>query len=174
MRFSFTDDQRAFADGLRDMLTRECPLSLVRESWDDGSGHAPALWSRLAEMGVLSMLVAETDGGMGGSMVDATLLFQELGRAGVPGPVIEHMIAVPWCTSAAVATTWLDGERFVAHAQVADAVLTTAGALTGFAAEPVVGLVAAASPPSAEAPPQPPSFPSNNSATNLRLPPPRT
>jgi alkylation response protein AidB-like acyl-CoA dehydrogenase len=140
MRFSFTDDQRAFAEGLREMLARECPLSLVRGTWDDGSGHSPALWSRLDEMGVLSMLVPEADGGMGGSLVDAVLLFQELGRAGVPGPVIEHMIAAPWCAGSSIATTWLDGEPYVAHAPVADAVLTPEGVRTFFTIAKVDGI----------------------------------
>ena len=144
MRFSFTDDQRAFAEGLREMLARECPLSLVRGTWDDGSGHSPALWSRLDEMGVLSMLVPEADGGMGGTMVDAVLLFQELGRAGVPGPVIEHMIAAPWTGMTAVTTgpvtTWLDGEPYVAHAATARAILTPAGVLYDFVADPVDGV----------------------------------
>lgn len=144
MRFSFTDDQRAFAEGLREMLTRECPLSLVRGTWDDGTGHSPALWSRLDEMGVLSMLVPEADGGMGGTMVDAILLFQELGRAGAPGPVIEHMIAAPWTGSAAPTTgpvtTWLDAEPYVAHAATAGAILTPAGVLRDFAVDAVDGI----------------------------------
>ena len=140
MRFSFTDDQRAFADGLREMLARECPLSLVRATWDGGTGHSPALWSRLDEMGVLSMLVPEAEGGMGGTMVDAILLFQELGRAGVPGPVIEHMIAAPWTGTAAPSTTWLADEPYVAHAATARAILTPAGVLRDFVVEAVDGV----------------------------------
>ena len=62
MRFSFTEDQRLFADGLRDMLDNECTPSHVRAVWDDGTGHSPHLWLRLEEMGVLSMLVPEAGG----------------------------------------------------------------------------------------------------------------
>jgi alkylation response protein AidB-like acyl-CoA dehydrogenase len=140
MRFSFSDDQRAFADGLREMLDRECPLSVVRGVWDDGSGHSPALWARLDEMGVLTMLVPEADGGMGGSMVDAILLLQELGRAGVPGPVIEHMVAARWMGTEAPATTWVDGEPYVAHAAVAGAILTPTGVLRDYDVAAVDGV----------------------------------
>ena len=42
-------------------------------------------------MGVLSMMVPEADGGLGGDFVDAILLIEELGRAAVPGPVFETM-----------------------------------------------------------------------------------
>ena len=140
MRFSFTDDQRAFAEGLREMLTRECPLSQVRDAWDDGTGHSARLWTRLDDMGVLSMLVPEANGGMGASMVDAILLLQELGRAGAPGPVIEHMVCAPWCSGAAISTSWLDNEPYVAHAAIADAILTPVGVLTGFVVEAVDGI----------------------------------
>ena len=52
------------------------------------------LWDHLAEMGVFAMLVPEADGGMGGSEVDLVLLLQELGRAAVPGPVLETAAVV--------------------------------------------------------------------------------
>ena len=137
MRFSFTDDQRLFADGLRDLLAAKCTPAHVRDVWEKGEGHDAALWSQLDDMGVLSMLVSEELGGMGSSLVDAVLLFQELGRHAVPGPVIEHMLAAPALAAAGVdvtiATVWLDGP-YVPHAGVADVVLTGDGALTGFEA----------------------------------------
>ena len=89
MRFAFTDDQQLFAEGLRDLLAKECPPATVRAAWDDGTGHDPALWAHLAGMGVLGMLVPEADGGIGGTDVDLVLLLEELGRAAVPGPVLE-------------------------------------------------------------------------------------
>ena len=151
MKFSFTDDQRMFAEGLRDLLTNECPASLVREVWEDGTGHSPALWARLAEMGVLSILVPEANGGMGGSYVDAVLLFQELGRAGAPGPVLETMaVAAPALAGTAhgdalvdgskVATLWVDQSPYVAHAHVADLILRNDSVVTGFTATDVHGI----------------------------------
>lgn len=149
MKFSFTDDQRLFAEGLRDLLTNECPPSAVRESWDEHSGHLPRLWSQLGEMGVLGLLVPEADGGMGGSLVDAVLLFQELGRAGVPGPVLEHMVVgAPLLSSvdpkvvdgSNVTTAWIDDSPYVAHAHVASTIVTDGGLLTGFSVEDVHGL----------------------------------
>ena len=43
MRFAFTDDQTLFADGLRDLLAKECTPARVRAAWDDGTGHDAAL-----------------------------------------------------------------------------------------------------------------------------------
>ena len=62
MRFAFTDDQTLFAEGLRDLLAKECTPAHVRAAWDDGTGHDAALWDHLAEMGVFGMLVPEADG----------------------------------------------------------------------------------------------------------------
>ncbi len=142
MRFSFTDDQRLFAEGLRDLLSKECTPSDLRAVWDDGTGHDPGLWGHLSEMGVLSMLVPEADGGLGGNEVDLVLLMQELGRAGAPGPVIETAaVGAPALRDAAsTITTRLDGSPYVAHAHVADVVLAADGAVRGFTPTAVAGL----------------------------------
>jgi len=135
MQFSFTSDQLEFAAGLREMLEREFTAARLREVWEDGSGHEPKLWSRLAEMGVLGMLVAEADGGLGGSFVDAILLVEELGRAAVPGPAFETMTVgavalagTPLASSVADGTTLvtaaLMGERYIPHATSATVLLT--------------------------------------------------
>lgn len=151
MKFSFSDDQRLFAEGLRELLAKECPASHVREVWENGTGHSPELWSHLSGMGVLSMLAPESAGGMGGSFVDAILLFQELGRAAVPGPVLEHMaVAVPALASSSfgealvsgesVATLWVDDSPYVAHAGVADLVVRRDHVLRSFDASDAHGM----------------------------------
>ena len=129
MRFAFTDDQQLFADGLRDLLAKECTPATVRAAWDDGTGHAPALWDHLTEMGVFAMLVPEADGGMGGSEVDLVLLLQELGRAAVPGPVLETaaVVAPALGDPAVVGTAAIDGSPYVPHAHVAEVVLVPGG-----------------------------------------------
>jgi alkylation response protein AidB-like acyl-CoA dehydrogenase len=129
MRFAFTDDQKLFAEGLRELLTKECPPATVRAAWDDGTGHAPELWAHLAEMGVFGMLVPEADGGMGGSEVDLVLLLEELGRAAVPGPVFETaaVVAPALGDAAIVGTVAIDGSPYVPHAHVADVVLVPGG-----------------------------------------------
>jgi alkylation response protein AidB-like acyl-CoA dehydrogenase len=140
VHFAFTEDQRLFAGGLRDMLTKECPPSVVRAAWDDGTGHAGAVWTLLDDMGVLSILVDEAAGGLGGTEVDAVLLWQELGRAAVPGPVVEHSAVVaPLLGSGAagaVGTVRFDGP-YTPHAAVADVVVTADGVLRRPAVEAV-------------------------------------
>ena len=110
--------RRLSLEGLRDLLSKECPASRVRAAWDYGTGHAPDVWAQLAGLGLLGLLVPEADGGGHGNEVDLVLLLVELGRAGVPGPVLEHAAVVapalagtPWARPLAagelVATAWL-------------------------------------------------------------------
>ncbi len=146
MRFSFTDDQRAFAATLRDMLGVHCTPAHVRATWESGLGHDAELWARLTDMGVLSMMVPASAGGMGGDLVDAILLFEELGRACVPGPVIETAaVGLPALASAGwpaegIVACRLDDSPYVAHAHVVDGILTRDGWLTGAALTEVAGI----------------------------------
>ncbi len=146
MRFSFTDDQQLFATTLRDVLAKECPPSRVRAAWDDHTGHAPDVWARLAAVGLLGLLLPERDGGGGGDERDIVLLLVELGRAGVPGPALEHAaVAAPalagteWApglaTGELVATAWLDGP-YVPHACASDLILTPEGVVRTEHVEP--------------------------------------
>ena len=95
MRFAFTDDQTLFADGLRDLLAKECTAARTcAPRGTTAPATTPALWNHLAEMGVFGMLVPEAAGGLGGTDVDLVLLLEELGRAAVPGPVVEPTAVV--------------------------------------------------------------------------------
>jgi alkylation response protein AidB-like acyl-CoA dehydrogenase len=131
MRFAFTDDQKLFAEGLRDLLDKECTPAHVRASWDDGAGHDFTLWNHLAEMGVFGMLVPERAGGLGGTEVDLVLLLEELGRAAVPGPVFETaaVVAPALGDGATVGTAVLDGSPYVPHAHVASLILVPGGVI---------------------------------------------
>lgn len=142
MRFSFSSDQRDLAEGLRQMLSGICTAERVRSVWDGGTGHDPELWAQLAEMGVFSMLVPGAAGGMSGDEVDVVLMAEQLGWFAVPGPVLETMCVVapllPEVTDGSVvAACALDDSPYVAHAAVADVVLTPSGCLRGFSSEPV-------------------------------------
>jgi alkylation response protein AidB-like acyl-CoA dehydrogenase len=136
MHFAFTDDQKLFAEGLRDLLAKECTAAHVRAAWDDGAGHDFTLWNHLGDMGVFGMLVPEPAGGLGGTEVDLVLLLEELGRAAVPGPALETaaVVAPALGDGAAVGTAALDGSPYVPHAHVASVILVPGGVLRADAA----------------------------------------
>ncbi len=67
----------------------------------------------LGDTGVFGLVLSEGDGGVGLGFADATIVFEELGRAGVPGPVIASMLASSLVAGAAT------GERVVGVCEAA-------------------------------------------------------
>ncbi len=126
MRFAFTDDQLAFRDAVRELLEKECTPAHVRAAWTNDTGRVPGLWDKLAEMGVVGMLVPEAKGGLGLSLVDLVLILEETGRCALPEPIVE---------SAAFGLPFLDRADIVvgvAHslvpwADTVDVIITNAG-----------------------------------------------
>ncbi|MFI7353311.1 acyl-CoA dehydrogenase family protein [Streptomyces avidinii] len=89
MRFLPTDEQSDFARTLRSLLGSAQVPATVR-AWADGdAGPGRALWSRLAGTGLFALAVPEAHEGAGLLLPELCLGFVELGRAGVPGPVVE-------------------------------------------------------------------------------------
>ena len=99
MQFSFTEDQRLFADTVRDLLADQCPPTRVRAAWAGTTDRT--LWSQLGEMGVLALMAPESAGGMGMSELDLVLLLVETGRCAMPDPVVDTAaVAVPLLAAA--------------------------------------------------------------------------
>jgi alkylation response protein AidB-like acyl-CoA dehydrogenase len=92
MRFALTEDQQAFADGVRAVLDDRCPPSTVRSAWDGDRAPAEELWRRLADIGLLGALVPEHDGGLGLDELDILRCLEESGRAAVPLPLVETAV----------------------------------------------------------------------------------
>ncbi|MFF1681699.1 acyl-CoA dehydrogenase family protein [Streptomyces sp. NPDC058256] len=93
MRFLLDPEQRAFADSLNALLTAADTPTVIR-AWATGD-HASgrALWSRLADAGVFALAVPEAYEGVGPLPVELAVAFVELGRHGVPGPLVETVAA---------------------------------------------------------------------------------
>jgi alkylation response protein AidB-like acyl-CoA dehydrogenase len=128
VRFAFTDDQVAFRDTVRDFLAAESPPAVVRvEATEVGDGWR-ALWSKLAEMGVVGLTAPESRGGLGLSELDLVLLLEETGRAAMPGPIVE---------TTAVALPSLGDHELTARVAAGDAVIGAGlhGDAAGFGAD---------------------------------------
>jgi alkylation response protein AidB-like acyl-CoA dehydrogenase len=122
MRFALTEDQTALRDAVRELLTRECPPAVVREAWDGGAGapRVAAVWSKLAEMGVVGAAVPEEAGGLGLGACDVVPLLEEAGRVALPLPIVETaFVAGPLLAAAGdedAVTRIVEGDLFVACA----------------------------------------------------------
>ena len=138
VRFGFTDDQRLFQSAVRDLLDKECTAEQVRNAWT--TPPTRELWLALAGMGVTGITVPEAFGGMGLGQRDVVLLLEETGRAAVPAPIVESLVAVhllntlggdddkaSWlsaiATGEAIVGIGLSPARFVLDADSADLLL---------------------------------------------------
>jgi len=68
-------------------------------------GHDPSLWSELVQLGAVVMGVPEHDGGWGATLLDLTLVAEELGRACAPVPAVEAQVAARTLAAAGGAAT---------------------------------------------------------------------
>jgi alkylation response protein AidB-like acyl-CoA dehydrogenase len=82
MRFAFTDEQLLLRDTVRALLERECPAGVVRAAWTDDTAAAP-VWKLLEEIGVFDPSLTD---------LDLVLVFEETGRAALPGPFVETVV----------------------------------------------------------------------------------
>jgi alkylation response protein AidB-like acyl-CoA dehydrogenase len=86
MDMDFTPEQDMLRDSVRRTCGRHAGLDVVRKLENDPLGYSPALWTQLADLGVLGVVIDEEHGGSGMTMVDAAVIYEELGRALVPSP----------------------------------------------------------------------------------------
>jgi alkylation response protein AidB-like acyl-CoA dehydrogenase len=87
MELEFTAEQEELRNGVRAVLTRECPMSLVRDVVEKGA-TAEALWSQMAALGWPALTIPEAHGGLGLGMVELAVVIEELGRVTAPGPFL--------------------------------------------------------------------------------------
>jgi alkylation response protein AidB-like acyl-CoA dehydrogenase len=103
-------DQRDLRAGLRDYLQDAWTPDRLRSASGDPLLDRKA-WRALAEMGIFSLTLPETGGGMGLGLADAVIVFEELGRALVPGPLVATFLAaglVPGAEDGGAVVTVLD------------------------------------------------------------------
>ncbi|HEX6237005.1 MAG TPA: acyl-CoA dehydrogenase family protein [Acidimicrobiales bacterium] len=93
MDFELTDDQMALRDGLRRFLDDRVTPEARRATGELPGAVDRDLWRDLGGIGVFAVTVPEEDGGAGLGMADATIVFEELGRVAVPGPLVGTFLA---------------------------------------------------------------------------------
>jgi len=87
MDFALSEQQEMLRKSARDFLSAECPKSLVREIEAGDLGYSPELWKKMAALGWMGLALPEEYGGAEFSLLDMAVLFEEYGRAAVPGPM---------------------------------------------------------------------------------------
>ena len=89
---ALTDEQELLRNTVRDFVERECPLATVRRIDEQEGGFSRELWQKLAGLGWPGILIPPSYGGEGGTLTDAAVLYEEMGRGLLPSP--HHSSAV--------------------------------------------------------------------------------
>ena len=119
MDFDLTADQEALQEGVRKLCDGRFPMARVRALVDD-DGVDRDLWRELAEAGVFSLCLPESEGGVGLGHAEAVLVFEELGRALVPGPLAATHLAAGLVDADVVGVIERERDTAVAHLDALD------------------------------------------------------
>src|SRR4030095_9028745 len=88
MDFGFSEEQEMLRSSARDFLTKEAPMTYVRNMMEDEVGFTGDLWKKMAELGWLGLILPEAYGGSGLDFVDLIVVLEEMGRGVLPGPLL--------------------------------------------------------------------------------------
>ncbi len=102
--YSLSEDHLAIQEAYKQFFKTHCPIETVRAA--EESGFDKSLWERLCAMGATTMALPESSGGDGATLVDLTLVAEEIGRSIAPVPWIDHV-----CAARLLVQTWRAGRR---------------------------------------------------------------
>ncbi|MGV9803280.1 acyl-CoA dehydrogenase family protein [Mycobacterium sp. NPDC003449] len=89
--YSLTEDHVDLQSAYRQFFKSHCDIETVRAA--EPAGFDKSLWERLCAMGATTMALPESVGGDGATLVDLTLVAEEVGRSLAPVPWIDHVVA---------------------------------------------------------------------------------
>ena len=84
MDLGLSEIQQMLKTSAQDFLSRECPLTLVRDMEGDPRGFTDDLWRQMVGLGWTGVAFPEQYGGTGGSFADLGVLLEEIGRSLAP------------------------------------------------------------------------------------------
>jgi alkylation response protein AidB-like acyl-CoA dehydrogenase len=89
--YSLSDHHVDLQNAYKQFFKTHCSIETVRAA--EPSGFDKNLWERLCAMGATTMALPESCGGDGATLVDPTLVAEEIGRSLAPVPWIDHVCA---------------------------------------------------------------------------------
>jgi len=93
MYFDLTDEQQAIKSTAHDFLASRFKSERIREIAAGESGFDERGWKEMAELGWAGLALPEEWGGQGLGTVDLAVLFEEMGYALAPSPLLSNTIA---------------------------------------------------------------------------------
>jgi alkylation response protein AidB-like acyl-CoA dehydrogenase len=92
--FELSQDQLDLQSAARDLLDDRAGHDQVRAHLQSGRPYDETLWGALADQGWLAIALAEAEGGVGLSWVEAVVLLEQIGRHTAPVPFLPSLLAL--------------------------------------------------------------------------------
>jgi alkylation response protein AidB-like acyl-CoA dehydrogenase len=126
MDFTLSEEQQMLRDGAERYLAEHYDFDKRRAVLASATGWSESHWNMFAELGWLALPIPEDAGGLGGSLIDASLILEALGR---------RLVLEPYATNAILCAHLIDrsgnaGQRAELLPRVADGSLRLALAHT--------------------------------------------
>jgi alkylation response protein AidB-like acyl-CoA dehydrogenase len=154
-----SDERELLRETVAALVAKHAPPAAVRGAMESERGYDESLWRLLCEqVGAAALVVPEEYGGAGGTLGDAAVVVEELGKGLVPSPLLGTTLAElallaadepdadalgSLAEGAAIGAVVIDPD-YVVNGDIADVVIATNdGKLdrwTAFSAEPVVAM----------------------------------
>jgi len=107
LNLDFTEEQDMLREMVRGLLGQYASNEEVRAMEDDAVGYSTDLWSQLAELDLLGLLLPAEYGGSEMSMLEGVIVYEEMGRTLAPTPHLVSCVA----SAGALVREGSDGQR---------------------------------------------------------------
>ena len=92
MDFDLSEEQRLLKESVDGLLTDAYEFEQRKKYMKEKGGWSRAIWSKLAEQGLLGLPFAEADGGFGAGAVETMIVMEALGRALMLEPYLATVV----------------------------------------------------------------------------------
>ncbi|MBR0691876.1 pimeloyl-CoA dehydrogenase small subunit [Bradyrhizobium lablabi] len=92
MDFDLSEEQRLLKESVDGLLADAYDFDARKKYMAEKGGWSKAVWSKLAEQGLLGLPFAEADGGFGAGAVETMIVMESLGRALVVEPYLATVV----------------------------------------------------------------------------------
>ncbi|MCA6109185.1 pimeloyl-CoA dehydrogenase small subunit [Bradyrhizobium cenepequi] len=92
MDFDLSEEQRLLKESVDGLLTDAYDFEQRKKYMKEKGGWSKAVWSKLAEQGLLGLPFAESDGGFGAGGVETMIVMEALGKALVVEPYLATVV----------------------------------------------------------------------------------
>jgi alkylation response protein AidB-like acyl-CoA dehydrogenase len=86
MDLDLTEEQQMIIDMTRSVLEEHSTTEIIRLVEDDPKGYPDELWKQMSELGLNGLMIPESYGGGGQTILEGALVYEEFGRAMAPVP----------------------------------------------------------------------------------------